>query len=92
MGLRGQELFALTVLAALPPAQNVYVYSVRYRESQVRVRGNSHAQHLLDITIYSIEDLVDMCARVGFERVLAYDSTGCAPAHDDSRVIVMAMT
>ncbi|GAA2725418.1 AEC family transporter [Cellulomonas aerilata] len=39
VGLRGQELFALTVLAALPTAQNVFVYSVRYRESQVLARS-----------------------------------------------------
>jgi predicted permease len=39
VGLRGQELFALTVLAALPTAQNVFVYSVRYRESQVVARS-----------------------------------------------------
>jgi predicted permease len=39
VGLRGQELFALTLLAALPTAQNVFVYSVRYRESQVLARS-----------------------------------------------------
>lgn len=33
-GLGDRELFALTVLAALPTAQNIYVYAVRYRESQ----------------------------------------------------------
>lgn len=34
VGLGDRELFALTVLAALPTAQNIYVYAVRYRESQ----------------------------------------------------------
>lgn len=31
LGLRGQELFAVTVIAALPTAQNVFTYAVRYR-------------------------------------------------------------
>jgi malonate transporter len=39
VGLRGQELFALTMLAALPTAQNVFVYSVRYGQSQVLARS-----------------------------------------------------
>jgi malonate transporter and related proteins len=34
LGLGDVELFALTVLAALPTAQNIYVYAVRYRESR----------------------------------------------------------
>lgn len=34
LGLGDTELFALTVLAALPTAQNIYVYAVRYRESR----------------------------------------------------------
>jgi predicted permease len=39
VGLRGQELFALTVMATLPTAQNVFVYAVRYGQSQVLARS-----------------------------------------------------
>jgi malonate transporter len=39
VGLRGQELFALTLLATLPTAQNVFVYAVRYGQSQVLARS-----------------------------------------------------
>jgi predicted permease len=31
LGLRGQELFAAVVVAALPTAQNIFTYAVRYR-------------------------------------------------------------
>lgn len=39
LGLSGLELFALTVIAALPAAQNIYVYAVNYDESRSLARS-----------------------------------------------------
>lgn len=34
LGLRGQDLYAVVVMAALPTAQNVYVAAARYEASE----------------------------------------------------------
>ncbi|WP_447925781.1 AEC family transporter [Georgenia muralis] len=39
LGLSGRELLALTVIAALPAAQNIYVYAVTYDESRSLARS-----------------------------------------------------
>ena len=39
LGLDGRELLALTVIAALPAAQNIYVYAVNYDESRSLARS-----------------------------------------------------
>lgn len=38
LGLEAHALLAVTVMAALPTAQNVYVYAMRYRRAEVLVR------------------------------------------------------
>jgi malonate transporter and related proteins len=39
LGMEGEQLMALTILAALPTAQNIYVYALRYRQSLELARG-----------------------------------------------------
>ena len=39
LGLRGSELFTLLLVAALPTAQNVFVYAARYRVAVATVRA-----------------------------------------------------
>ena len=33
LGLRGHELFAVVVMAALPTAQNIFTYALRYEKA-----------------------------------------------------------
>jgi malonate transporter len=56
-GMRGHQLFAVVVLAALPSAQNVFVYAQRYGRSLVTVRDT-----ILITTIGSLPVLVAIAA------------------------------
>jgi len=49
LGMEGEQLMALTILAALPTAQNIYVYALRYRQSLELARGAIFLSTLLSV-------------------------------------------
>jgi predicted permease len=51
LGLEGPALIAPTLLAALPTAQNVYVYAVHYRASRTLARSAVLLSTLLSIPL-----------------------------------------
>lgn len=58
IGLEGIELTALTVLAALPTAQNVFVYAVRYGRSEDDVRSVVLATTVLAMPVLVVISLL----------------------------------
>jgi malonate transporter len=54
LGLHGAELLAPTLLAALPTAQNVYVYAVHYRSSRTLARSAVLLSTLVSIPIMTL--------------------------------------
>lgn len=51
LGLRGQAVFAAVVTAALPTAQNIFVYAVRYRQSVHLARDAIFVSSLVSLPV-----------------------------------------
>jgi predicted permease len=60
LGMEGEQLMALTILAALPTAQNIYVYALRYRQSLELARGAIFLS-----TVLSVGGLLGVVALLG---------------------------
>ncbi|WP_072805426.1 AEC family transporter [Rhodococcoides yunnanense] len=54
MGLEGHELFAITVISALPTAQNVFVYASRYNRGVVMARDTAFVTTLISIPVIAL--------------------------------------
>jgi malonate transporter and related proteins len=51
MGLVGRDLLAVTVIAALPTAQNVFIFAVRYDRGTILARDTIFAATLLSVPV-----------------------------------------
>ena len=51
VGLDGLDLLAVTVVAALPTAQNVFTHAVRYRRAEILARDSSVISTLLSVPV-----------------------------------------
>ena len=49
LGWTGVDLMAIVVTSALPTAQNVYIYSMRYRQSETLVRDSVFITTVLSV-------------------------------------------
>ena len=49
LGWEGTDLLAIVVTSTLPTAQNVYIYSMRYRQSETLVRDSVFITTILSI-------------------------------------------
>ncbi|MGB6050156.1 MAG: AEC family transporter [Rhodococcus sp. (in: high G+C Gram-positive bacteria)] len=54
MGLEGQQLFAITVISALPTAQNVFVFASRYNRGVVLARDTAFVTTLASIPVIAL--------------------------------------
>ncbi|MGB3369631.1 MAG: AEC family transporter [Rhodococcus sp. (in: high G+C Gram-positive bacteria)] len=54
MGLDGHELFAITVISALPTAQNVFVFASRYNRGVVLARDTAFVTTLVSIPVIAL--------------------------------------
>ncbi|MBY6413169.1 AEC family transporter [Rhodococcus sp. BP-252] len=54
MGLEGHELFAITVISALPTAQNVFVFAHRYNRGVVLARDTAFVTTLVSIPVIAL--------------------------------------
>lgn len=54
MGLEGHELFAITVISALPTAQNVFVFANRYNRGVVMARDTAFVTTLISIPVIAL--------------------------------------
>ncbi|MGB7236099.1 MAG: AEC family transporter [Rhodococcus sp. (in: high G+C Gram-positive bacteria)] len=54
MGLHGHELFAITVISALPTAQNVFVFASRYNRGVVLARDTAFVTTLVSIPVIAL--------------------------------------
>lgn len=54
MGLGGHELFAITVISALPTAQNVFVFASRYNRGVVLARDTAFVTTLVSIPVIAL--------------------------------------
>ena len=51
VGLDGLDLLAVTVVAALPTAQNVFTHAVRYRRAEILARDSIFISTLLSVPV-----------------------------------------
>lgn len=53
-GLSGHELLAVTVIAALPSAQNIYVIAARYEVGELLARDSIFTSTLLSVPVITL--------------------------------------
>ena len=58
LGLRGHELFAVVVMAALPTAQNIFTYSLRYDRGVYLTRDTIFVTTLASAPVILVAALV----------------------------------
>ncbi|MGB6052534.1 MAG: AEC family transporter, partial [Rhodococcus sp. (in: high G+C Gram-positive bacteria)] len=58
MGLEGQQLFAITVISALPTAQNVFVFASRYNRGVVLARDTAFVTTLVSVPVIAAVSLL----------------------------------
>jgi predicted permease len=58
LGLRGHELFAVVVMAALPTAQNIFTYSLRYGRAVYLTRDTIFVTTLASAPVILVAALV----------------------------------
>ena len=58
MGLEGQQLFAITVISALPTAQNVFVFASRYNRGVVLARDTAFVTPLVSVPVIAAVSLL----------------------------------